>query len=1091
MNRFKILTITFLISIGVFALVGLQFCLAGQSTGTKPASVLLQEALYAEEIDGDLDKAIKIYDQIIKDKSAQRTQVAQAMYRQGMCYLKQQNEQRAQEIFQTIIAQYSEQTEIIGKVKPLLDGLGNTDPAALMPPDTLFYAEIGSPGKQIETILNMLKDTPLENPLAAIGGNNTGWQGSNPPVNIIAGLLNPGMMAEFKKIQGVGIGITGISQENEPPAIIVLFPGKSDALKGLLQMALTMAGKPMESLEGMQTVALPEGGCAVYDDTVVIMATQKAYAAGQLAWSVKQYKGMTSEPTLASSNKSFVKVPRKVRQENLLTIWIDLDRAFAGLKKVLPEGALPEEIRMANGFVNFDSIDDVMTFLSLEENGIAVETNVAFKDGQNSLAYNMIRTPNLNKAGFEAVPSNAIGLISFVLGDAQSPQAQFIGQKIQEETGYDIGKELYANIDQVTLFILPPDGSSSQTNTMIPQPVASLGLAITSNDPEQTRLTLAKLLSAAHALPGESSAGPTEPINGRYEIPLVEGQKLYCYMDQGRKTTVISLAPSVIESSLSAMNSSQSALTGGPLQNPLSKLSPSTSKLVLINVAGIVRMAQSNMGSFAEQNNLNEPLNQLATSSSNTFLQLRTDEKPDNLNIRADVIGIPPINKLFIPMMQLAQIMQSMGGQQMAEKQEIKTATIQKADKSPVIDGKEENLWLQASKYEISNSIYSDTSSAEDFSAYYRLMYDEENLYLLVEVTDDKLVNDPTPNQPVTLATGSTVDDPWWYDDCIEIFIDADNSRSNQYDDDDFHYHFDWDKNSPTMGTHEQHGSVENIEFALVTADNGYRAEIKFPWATLGIKPSAGAAIGLDVHVNDDDDGGERETKLTWSDMQDNAWQNPRVFGRAELAGLIGWWKLDEKQGDFADDSSGNNRFGRLMGDPKWQPSGGKIGGALEFDGDGDYIDFGTNLIPDITGQITVTAWIKVNAFNYDYTAIITKGDSAWRLQRDQATDHLEFACTGLDVPNMQWSNVLGNINVNDGQWHHAAGVYDGEMLYLYVDGKLDASSKAAGTINTNDYPVYIGENAEQTERFWNGLIDDVRIYNYALSEDKIKALSK
>ena len=336
MNRFKILTITFLLAIGVLALAGLQFCLAGQSSGTKPASVLMQEALYAEEIDGDLNAAIKIYGQIIKDKSAQRSHVAQAMYRQGMCYLKQQNEQQAQENFQTLVAQYSEQTEIISKVKPLLDGLGNADPASLMPPNTLFYAEIGSPGRQIETILNMLKDTPLENPLAALGGNNTGWEGPNSPANIIAALLNPGMMAEFKKIQGIGVGITGIPQENDPPIIIVLFPGKSDALKGLLQMALTMAGKPTESIEGMQTVEL-EGGCAAYDENVVILASPNAYKAGNLAWSVKQYKGMTNEPTLVSSNKSFTKVPRKTRQENLLTVWIDTDNVFAGLKKILPE----------------------------------------------------------------------------------------------------------------------------------------------------------------------------------------------------------------------------------------------------------------------------------------------------------------------------------------------------------------------------------------------------------------------------------------------------------------------------------------------------------------------------------------------------------------------------------------------------------------------------------------------------------------------------------------------------------------------------------------------------------------------------------
>jgi hypothetical protein len=285
----------------------------------------------------------------------------------------------------------------------------------------------------------------------------------------------------------------------------------------------------------------------------------------------------------------------------------------------------------------------------------------------------------------------------------------------------------------------------------------------------------------------------------------------------------------------------------------------------------------------------------------------------------------------------------------------------------------------------------------------------------------------------------------------------------------------------------DEHGTVEGVKFAMVTTATGYRTEIKFPWSTLGTKPSPGTSIGLEVHVNDDDSGDR--TKLAWSGVRDVAYGDPRAFGKAELAGLISWWKLDETQGNSANDSSGNNVNGSLVGEPKWQPSGGKIGGALEFDGNGDYVNLGTNSVFDITGQITVTAWIKVNEFNYDYTAIITKGDSAWRLQRDAATNHLEFACSDLDVPNTQWSNVLGNVNVNDGQWHHAAGVYDGEKLYLYVDGELDVSSQAEGTINTNDFPVYIGENAEQTGRFWNGLIDDVRIYNYALSVNEIKAL--
>ncbi len=1074
MKRFRSITIIFLLSVGLLALVGLQFCLASQTSGNKPASVLLQEALYAEEIEGDIDAAIKIYEQIIKDKSAQRPHVAQAMYREGMCYLKQRKDRQAQEIFRTLVAQYSDQTEIIGKVKPLLDDLGNADPAALMPPETLLYAEIGSPGRQVETILNMLKGTSLENPLAAIGPGGQAPGGFNSPAGIVTALLNPGMMAEFKKIRGMGIGITGIPMENEPPAIIVLFPGKSDALKGLLQMALGMAGKPTEAIEGMQTLLLPEGGCAVYDDTVVILATPKAYSGGQLAWSVKQYKGLIKEPTLASSNESFTKISKKVRQENLLTIWMDTDRVFAGIKKALPEGKLPQQILAADSMVNFTSIDDTISFVSLHENGIAVETNISFNDGQHSLAYEMIRTPNLNRSGFEAVPSQAIGLISFALGEAESAQAQAVGQKIQNMTGLDIGKELFANIKQVTIFILPIDSPSGQTNMQMPPAASSFGLAITSHNPQQTRQILIQLLSAVNLIAAESINEASEPVDGKYQIELVDGQKLFCYMDQDNKVNVVSFNPDAIEASISAIKNHQSALTVGPLQEHLGQMSPYTSKLILINVGGAVRFAESNMGPMADANNIKESIAQIATSCDKTFFQLCTTEKPNNLNIRADISGIPPLNNLLVPLMKLAQIIESAQEQQRAEKQKTKTATVKKADRSPVIDGTAEDIWSAAPKYKLENVIYSPISSDEDFSAYYKVMYDQGNLYLLVDVTDDELNNDSME---------------FYYDDNIEVFIDADNSKESEYGDNDYTYDFNWDRTSPNMEERGQLYQKDDIEYALVTSDDGYRLEIKFPWSTLGTKPFPGAKIGLDVHVNDDDDGGERDTKLMWSDVYDDAWQNPRVFGTAELAGLIGWWKLDETQGNSATDSSGNNINGKLVGEPKWQPSGGKIDGALELDGNGDYVNLGTNSVFDITGQITLTAWIKVNEFNYEYTAIITKGDSAWRLQRDNNTNHLEFACSGLDVPDTQWSNVLGNVNVNDGQWHHAAGVYDGEMLYLYVNGELDVSSKATRTINTNDYPVYIGENAEQTGRFWNGLIDDVRVYNYALSENEIKAL--
>jgi outer membrane lipoprotein-sorting protein len=202
---------------------------------------------------------------------------------------------------------------------------------------------------------------------------------------------------------------------------------------------------------------------------------------------------------------------------------------------------------------------------------------------------------------------------------------------------------------------------------------------------------------------------------------------------------------------------------------------------------------------------------------------------------------------------------------------------------------------------------------------------------------------------------------------------------------------------------------------------------------------------------------------------------------------LVAWWKFDDGSGTIATDSGDNGLDGTLVGDTSWVE--GIAAGALAFDGDGDYVDAGKGSQFDIKNQITIMAWIKVGAFDRDWQSIITKGDRGWRLQRNQGTNTLEFACSGLNVPDTQWGQVYGTVDVNDGHWHHAAGTYDGSKICLYVDGILDVSSEASGNIRVNDQPVYIGTNSEMPDRFWNGALDDVRIYNYALSPDEMATI--
>ena len=198
---------------------------------------------------------------------------------------------------------------------------------------------------------------------------------------------------------------------------------------------------------------------------------------------------------------------------------------------------------------------------------------------------------------------------------------------------------------------------------------------------------------------------------------------------------------------------------------------------------------------------------------------------------------------------------------------------------------------------------------------------------------------------------------------------------------------------------------------------------------------------------------------------------------------LVGYWKFDETSGITAQDAAGNGNDGTLSGDPQW--AAGKLGGALEFDGDGDYVDCGDDPILNITGQITVACWIRVSQFTVGWQAIFTMGDDSWRLQRQTTTDNLCWACTGVTgTPGDWW--LHGDVNVNDGEWHHAAGVYDGSKYYLYVDGDLDASKDASGTMSISSYPVFIGANAQQSGREFEGLIDDVRVYKRALMDTEI-----
>ncbi|UCG47566.1 MAG: right-handed parallel beta-helix repeat-containing protein, partial [Phycisphaerales bacterium] len=224
---------------------------------------------------------------------------------------------------------------------------------------------------------------------------------------------------------------------------------------------------------------------------------------------------------------------------------------------------------------------------------------------------------------------------------------------------------------------------------------------------------------------------------------------------------------------------------------------------------------------------------------------------------------------------------------------------------------------------------------------------------------------------------------------------------------------------------------------------------------------------------------------------------NPRIANAAVDMGayefvhvphLVAHWKLDEIEGTTAKDSSGIND-GTLHGNPLWRPSAGFVDGALEFDGQGDYVNCGASPVFDITGQITIAAWVKISSVNMDWQTIIAKGDSAWRLSTANDQRRFHFAVTG----GPPWNYINGDIEVDPGEWHHVCGTYDGMNLRLYIDGVEDPAGPVPelNGVTTDHYDVLIGENQERPQRYWDGTLDDIRIYDHALSAADVAQLSK
>lgn len=208
------------------------------------------------------------------------------------------------------------------------------------------------------------------------------------------------------------------------------------------------------------------------------------------------------------------------------------------------------------------------------------------------------------------------------------------------------------------------------------------------------------------------------------------------------------------------------------------------------------------------------------------------------------------------------------------------------------------------------------------------------------------------------------------------------------------------------------------------------------------------------------------------------------------MNGLVLW--LPFSRGKATDKSKQHNN-GTLAGTAGTPTAiAGKFGNALDFDStDAQYVNVADSASLSITGNITISMWIKSNtkASASKFRVGVKKrrtGSDCYEIYFD------ENGYTKFIVDTGTAKTITGGTDIFDNAWHHVVGYYDGAKIYLYIDNSSDATGVAqTGSMTDTSDSLVIGFGASLHTIFeaFNGSIDDVRIFNRALSLREIADL--
>ncbi len=209
-------------------------------------------------------------------------------------------------------------------------------------------------------------------------------------------------------------------------------------------------------------------------------------------------------------------------------------------------------------------------------------------------------------------------------------------------------------------------------------------------------------------------------------------------------------------------------------------------------------------------------------------------------------------------------------------------------------------------------------------------------------------------------------------------------------------------------------------------------------------------------------------------------------YAKHVFEGLVGYWKFDETKGTLTEDSSEYGNAGNLVGPTRVR---GGLTNTLRFDGVNDYVDCGTSDSFNLKGSLSVSVWINPRTFGQrGWGRIVDRGDGTcgYSIFIDNTNRAVAYVVYGGQIVNSQPDVITLD------RWQHICVVYDhiAQTLTFYRNGSVIGQTPYSNApTDSSGKPLVIGIRGYDENRAFDGMIDDVRIYNRALDQARIREL--